>query len=61
MTTSIINQRSLLRYKLSTRIWKMPSELNTTLTYLQLAFDRGLVERKPQDNSFVFKLPKETK
>lgn len=61
MTTSIINRRSLVKSKLSTRIWKTPSELNTTLSFLQIAFDEKLVERKTQDGSFVFRLPKEIK
>ena len=61
MTIAIINQKSLLRFRLSTRIWKTPEQTKSSHEYLQQAYSRGLIDRKPQDNSFVYRLFKETK
>lgn len=59
--TAITNLKSYTKFKLSTRIWKTPSEAGMTFSSLQRAYKQGLVDKKPQDNSFVFRLVKETK
>ena len=56
MTMTSTNQKSQLRFKLSTRIWKTPSEAQTTFKNLQQAYIDGVIDRKPQDNSFVYRL-----
>lgn len=44
--------------KLSTRIWKTPSEAESKPETLEYYHDKGLIDRQPRDGTFVYRRKK---